>query len=49
MEAKSPHASQNTQKDAENWRFPALLIFKTAENAVFHSKVLDKIYSQDVF
>jgi hypothetical protein len=48
-EAKSPHASQNTQKDAENRWFPALFIFKIAEKAVFHSEVLDKIYSQDVF
>jgi hypothetical protein len=33
----------------KNGRFPSLIDFKNAENAIFYLKVLNKIYSQDVF
>jgi hypothetical protein len=48
-EAKVPMLAKMHKKDAENTRFPALYCFKIAENAVFRSKVLDKIYYQDLF
>jgi hypothetical protein len=48
--------SKKTSQPAEihkigikNGWFPALFGLKIAENAVFHSKVLNKIYSQNVF
>jgi hypothetical protein len=34
---------------AKNRQFLALISLKTIENAVFYSKVLNKIYSQDIF
>jgi hypothetical protein len=33
----------------ENGRFPTLIYLNNAKNAVFYLKVLNKIYSQDVF
>jgi hypothetical protein len=33
----------------KNGRFPAFIDLKIAENAVFHSKVVNMIYSQDCF
>jgi hypothetical protein len=33
----------------QNGKFPALFALKTAENAVFYLKVLNKIYSRDIF
>jgi hypothetical protein len=37
------------QNGAENGRLPALFGLKIAKNAVFCLKVLNKIYSQDIF
>jgi hypothetical protein len=37
------------KNSAKNGWFPALTAFKITENAVFYLKVLNKIYSQDVF
>jgi hypothetical protein len=34
---------------AKNRRFPTLVDLKIANHAVFHSKVKNKIHSQDVF
>jgi hypothetical protein len=39
----------NVQKCCQNSRFPALIDLKIAENVVFYLKVLNKIYSKDVF
>jgi hypothetical protein len=47
--ANKPPAVQNVQNSAKNWRFLAFSGLNIAEKAVFHSKVLNKIYSQDVF
>jgi hypothetical protein len=44
----SPQASQNKQKRHQKCRFPALFWLKIAENAFFRSKVLNKIYFQEV-
>ncbi len=33
----------------ENGRFPALFALKIDENAIFHFKVLNKIFSRDFF
>jgi hypothetical protein len=37
------------ENSAKNSWFPAVYGLKIAKNAVFRSKVLNKIYSQDVF
>jgi hypothetical protein len=37
------------ENGTENGQFPALIDLQIAENAIFSSKVLNKIYSQDVF
>jgi hypothetical protein len=37
------------RKRHKNGRFPALIDLKNAKNAVFYFKILNKIYSQDVF
>jgi hypothetical protein len=42
-----PHL-EYTKKGAKNRQFPTI-DFKIAENAVFYSKVCNKIYFQDVF
>jgi hypothetical protein len=46
---KPPRRPKYTKKDAKNGWFPALIDLKIAINAVFSSKVLYKIYSQNVF
>jgi hypothetical protein len=42
-------AVRNSQKRQKNRRFRARFCLKIAENAVFCYKVLNKIYSRDVF
>jgi hypothetical protein len=42
-------AARNVQKRRKNGYFPALLDLKNAKNAVFYLKLLNKIYSQDIF
>ncbi len=42
-------AARNRQKRQKNRRFRARFGLKIAKNAVFRSKVLNKIYSRDVF
>jgi hypothetical protein len=42
-------ATRNVQKWCQNSRFPTLIDLKIAKNAVFYLKVLNKIYSRDVF
>jgi hypothetical protein len=42
-------AALNVRKRRKNSRFPALFDLKNSKNAVFYLKVLNKIYSQDVF
>jgi hypothetical protein len=46
---KAPQASWNVQKQCQDGRFLALIDLKLAENAVIYLKVLNKIYSRDVF
>jgi hypothetical protein len=51
-EANKSPAGRNTQNGTKNGRFPAffgLKYRKIAKNAIFLSKVLNKIYSKDVF
>jgi hypothetical protein len=49
-EAKKPRCwPKHTKNGTKNGRIPALIDLKIAENDVFHSKVLYKTYSQDIF
>jgi hypothetical protein len=45
----SPQLAENHKIDDGNGRFLTLFGLKIPENAVFRSKLLHKIYSQDVF
>jgi hypothetical protein len=49
MSQISLHAARNILKQHINRCFPALVDLKIAKNAIFYLKVLDKIYSQDIF
>jgi hypothetical protein len=49
QEANKPPAGRNIQKRHRKWAVSALLGFKIAKSAVCRSKVLNKMYSQDVF
>jgi hypothetical protein len=48
-EANMPSCRPKYIKRRQNVRFSALLDLKIAENIVFRSKVLNKMYSQDGF
>jgi hypothetical protein len=48
-ESNTPPRLLECRKTAKNRRFSALIDLKIAKNATFYSKVLNKIYSQDVF
>jgi hypothetical protein len=48
-EANKLLAGRNTQKRHQKRQFPALYGLKVDENAVFFTKVINKIYSQVVF
>jgi hypothetical protein len=48
-EANKPQSAEIYKNGTENRRFPALFGLKIPKNAVFCSKVLHKIYYQDVF
>jgi hypothetical protein len=48
-ESKTPQCHPECMKIAKNRRFRALFSLKIAKNPVFLSKVLNKIYSPDVF
>jgi hypothetical protein len=45
----NPQPAEMHKNGAENCRFCAHFGLKTAENSIFPLKVLNKIYSQDVF
>jgi hypothetical protein len=49
MLANKPPAGQNSQNGAKKGWFCKLFGLKIAKNVVFRSKILNKIYSQDVF
>jgi hypothetical protein len=42
-------AARNVRKRCQNGWFPTIIGLRIAKNAVFYLKVLNKIYSQDVF
>ncbi len=46
---QASQVAQNVQKRRQDGRFAALVDLKIAENAVFYLKVLNKIYSRNVF
>jgi hypothetical protein len=49
-EAKKPSKTPEIDESGEKTDgFSHILAYKSPKNAVFHSKVLNKIYSQDVF
>jgi hypothetical protein len=46
---KAFQVAHNVQKWRQNSQFPALIDLKIAKSAVVYLKVLNKIYSQDIF
>jgi hypothetical protein len=48
-ELNTPPSCPECMKTAKNGWFPALIDLKIAKDAVFYLKVLNKIYSRDVF
>jgi hypothetical protein len=48
-ESNKPPPAKKIQNSAKNGQFPALIDLKIAENTVFYSEILKKIYFKDVF